>query len=127
MLSLALKEYEPRVVSHGAEVLAQFRSQKGKPVEIARWMSFYGFDVMGDLAFGKSFNMVKNGDGHYILNQLEKSRLVVGITGHIPWLFILFMNLPILSIPHRQKWVKWCVSQTLERKKVGRSSFVYTL
>ena len=39
-------------------------STVGKPMNIAKWFNFYSFDVMGDLAFGKSYKMLKSGEEH---------------------------------------------------------------
>ena len=117
---VALKEYEPRVASHCAELLGQLIafSQNGtNPVEITRWLNFYSFDVMGDLAFGKSFNMVRDGDAHFILNQLDMLKPFVGAMTCVPWMFILIQNMPIAKT-ERANWINWCREQVEERKKV---------
>lgn len=116
----ALKEYEPRVASHCAELLTQLitSSQNGtNPIEITRWFNYYSFDVMGDLAFGKSFNMVRDGDAHFVLTQLEAMKPIAGSLTCVPWTFILLHNLPVVR-GKRAEWVNWCKGQVEERKKV---------
>jgi hypothetical protein len=34
--------------------------------------NFFGYDVMGDLAFGKSFAMLDSGDEHYAVKLLNE-------------------------------------------------------
>lgn len=36
-------------------------SSSGKSVDITEWLKFFAFDVIGDLAFGKSFGMLEKG------------------------------------------------------------------
>ncbi|KAL1954913.1 hypothetical protein VTO42DRAFT_451 [Malbranchea cinnamomea] len=116
----ALKEYEPRVVSHCAELLSQFSAlaAKGEPVEIPRWVDYFSFDVMGDLVFGKSFNLVRDGGGHFIFRHMESLKPLVGSMTCVPWLFILLQNMPIAR-NKRAEWKQWCALQVEERKKMG--------
>ncbi|KAK2785655.1 hypothetical protein FQN52_008343 [Onygenales sp. PD_12] len=117
----ALATYEPRVLAHCAEILSQLstRSQNGtKPVEISQWLDYFGFDVMGDLAFGKSFNMAKSGDAHYALKQMENSRTMVGALMNAPWTFNLLLSLPFVS-GVRTEWVEFCKKQLTERIQLG--------
>jgi hypothetical protein len=39
-------------------------STVGKPMNMAKWFNFYSFDATGDLAFGKSYKMLKSGVEH---------------------------------------------------------------
>lgn len=47
------------------------------------WMliftSYYSFDIMGDLAFGKSFDMMKRGEDHYFLTTTHLNMVFIGI------------------------------------------------
>jgi cytochrome P450 len=63
----ALRDYEPRVVNYTDQLLAQIQATSGRPINVTDWFNFYSFDVMGDLAFGKSFNMLKDGVKHYFV------------------------------------------------------------
>lgn len=56
--------------------------------DVSEWSSYLGFDVMGDLSFGKSFNMLEgdvpeNREAAFLLTQAAKRH---NITGPIPWL-----------------------------------------
>jgi len=64
-MATALKDYEPRVANYTNQLLARIQATSGSPTNMTDWFNFYSFDVMGDLAFGKSFNMLKDGIKHY--------------------------------------------------------------
>jgi tryprostatin B 6-hydroxylase len=40
----------------------QINAFSGKPLNASLWLNFYSFDVMGDLAFGQSFDMLRSGE-----------------------------------------------------------------
>lgn len=56
---VALRAYEGRVRSFTDQLISLLDSNTGKAVNAARWFNFYSFDIMGDMAFGQSFDMMK--------------------------------------------------------------------
>lgn len=58
----ALREYEHRVTGFTDDLTSQLNARSGEPVNASRWMNYYAFDMMGDMAFGKSFDMLKTGE-----------------------------------------------------------------
>jgi hypothetical protein len=58
----ALRAYEHRVTGFTDDLISQLNSHSGEPVNASRWMNYYAFDMMGDMAFGKSFDMLKTGE-----------------------------------------------------------------
>lgn len=75
---------------------------------------------MGDLAFGKSFNMLKNGVNHYFMTALHADMLTIGILGRLTWIFPFFKLIPGLSSEHKNFW-KWLGIQVDSRRVVSRS------
>ncbi|KAF4338666.1 pisatin demethylase cytochrome P450 [Fusarium beomiforme] len=61
------------------------------------WFNFYGFDVMGDLAFGKSFDMLKTGTTHPFMELVHAHVALVGSLSHLAWIFPLLKRIPILN------------------------------
>ncbi|EDN08321.1 predicted protein [Histoplasma mississippiense (nom. inval.)] len=94
----ALTTYEPKILGHCADLINQLiaRSRNGKPIEIGPWMNYFGFDVIGDVAFSKPFDMVKDGKAAQILETFEMSRPIAGSLVCVPWTFILLKRLPVL-------------------------------
>ncbi|PYH91424.1 cytochrome p450 monooxygenase [Aspergillus ellipticus CBS 707.79] len=112
----ALRDYEPRVAHYTDQLLAHLEETKGKPINMSDWFSFYSFDVMGDLAFGKSFDMLQTGVKHYFMNSLHADMTNVGVLGHLPWIFPIFKVTPGLNYEHKRFW-EWVDKQVEERKK----------
>jgi len=58
----ALREYEHRVTGFTDGLISQLNAHAGESLNASRWMNYYSFDMMGDMAFGKSFDMLKTGE-----------------------------------------------------------------
>jgi cytochrome P450 len=52
---------------------------------------------MGDLAYGKSFDMLKSGQGHWAIDLLAAGQKGIGQFGGIPWFFVIVTRIPILA------------------------------
>ncbi|KAJ4049002.1 hypothetical protein NW753_008000 [Fusarium oxysporum] len=110
---LAVRDYEPRVEKYTRLLISQLQKRCGKPVDIAEWCNFYGFDVMGDLAFGKSFNMLNDGVRHYYMDLTQASTLWGTQIARSSWLYLLIKSIPILNyqIANFLKWLRTHVDQ----------------
>lgn len=93
-------------------------------MNVAEWFNFYSFDVMGDLAFGKSFNMLRDGVKHYFMKALHADMTITGYIGHITWILPLVKITPIVNSDHLKFWA-WCGQQVLERMKVTATCLLY--
>lgn len=114
----ALRDYAPRV-SHYTELLIQaIQSELGNPMDIARWFNYYSFDVMGDLSFGKSFDMLVDGKDAYILKQLHADMKNIGLFSHLTWLFPFFKRIPVLNTDYLKFW-NWVDERVEERIQVS--------
>lgn len=69
---------------------------------------------MGDLAFGKSFNMLKSGQKHWAIKLLNDGQRGIGIFGGVGWLFIIIAQIPIITRGFR-KFIKFCEDMMDER------------
>lgn len=98
----ALRTYDSRVTGYSDELANQLGSFSGKPVNVSDWFMYYGFDVMGDLAFGKSFDMLKQGEHHPAIKIMHDSVKPVGVVGHASWIINLLKAIPGMADPiHR--------------------------
>ncbi|KAF5632076.1 cytochrome p450 [Fusarium sp. NRRL 52700] len=104
----AMRDYEPRIEKYTGLLMNQLQQRCGKPVDITDWCGFYGFDVMGDLAFGKSFNMLNDGVKHYYMELTQMSTLWGSPIGRASWLYLLVKDIPILNrqIVQFLKWLR---------------------
>lgn len=112
----ALRDYEPRVIRHANNLLEHLARTEGHPVNVSDWFNFFSFDVMGDLAWGKSFNMLRDGIKHYFMVVLHADMTNIGLFSHMLWLFPIFKATPILNAEHRRFW-DWLKVQVSERRQ----------
>lgn len=113
----ALRDYEPRVTKYTTQLLDRLNEMQGTTINASDWLNFYSFDVMGDLAFGKSFNMLRDGVNHYFLSSLHGSMKMVGALAHISWVIPILKLIPAVNSEDRQFWA-WISGQVEERSKV---------
>jgi tryprostatin B 6-hydroxylase len=59
---LALREYEGRVRGFTDQLISQLNEHSGESMNASRWFNYFSFDMMGEMAFGKSFDMLKTGE-----------------------------------------------------------------
>ncbi|TPX18354.1 uncharacterized protein E0L32_011729 [Thyridium curvatum] len=114
--SKALRDYEPRVINHAEDLFKQIAKMEGQPINVTDWFNFYSFDVMGDLAFGKSFHMLRDGIKHYFMTALHGFMIGVGLFSHLLWLFPIFKKTPVLNAEDKKFWY-WVLDQVEERKR----------
>lgn len=91
-------------------------------MDVSRWFNYYSFDVMGDLSFGKSFDMLVDGKDAYILKQLHADMKNVGLFSHLTWLFPFFKRIPVLNTDYLKFW-NWVDKRVEERIQVSHIPF----
>ncbi|KAG8672181.1 hypothetical protein FPOAC1_005443 [Fusarium poae] len=104
----ALRDYEPRVVRYTKQLTDQIEKTKGTPLNIAAWINFYTFDIVGDLAFGTSFNYLVKGVKDKFLTESHQSQVLMGYFRQCTWFFEVFKETPFLnnSWLSFQSWLK---------------------
>lgn len=86
-------------------------------MDIAQWLNYFSFDVMGDLSFGKGFNMLEEGKDQHFLIQLRENMKVIGLGSYLVWFFPFFKNIPGLNAKYLKN-VSWLAEQVDQRIKV---------
>jgi cytochrome P450 len=113
-----LRDYEPRVIRYTKQLTDKIEQTKGKPLNIAAWINFYTFDIVGDLAFGTSFNYLDNGVKDKFLTESHESQALMGYFRQSTWLFMLFKDTPFLN----NSWLSfqaWLKQKVETRRKVS--------
>ena len=73
-----------------ADRLEQLIAQgEGQPIIANQYFQWFGFDMMGQLAFSKDFNMLRNTQWHSAIKVLHDGLAVLGPLTPVPWLMIL--------------------------------------
>ncbi|KAK7424018.1 hypothetical protein QQX98_000628 [Neonectria punicea] len=114
----SLRNYEPRVAQYTNILLDQIQAREGKSMDITLWCHFYGFDVMGDLAFGRSFDMLQGGIQHYYMKLMHSNMILTTSFGRYPWAFLLVQHVPILNLTYKRfiEWLKEEVNDRMEEE-----------
>lgn len=90
----ALRQYQDRVAGHVDSFSANIRERLGSTRNATELFYFFGFDVMGDTAFGKDFNMLKSNVEHPIVKIMRSGIYVIGRLTPLPWLVTILSSLP---------------------------------
>ncbi|KAL3496570.1 cytochrome P450 [Aspergillus germanicus] len=112
----ALRGYELRVERYNKALLRQIEGLDGKPTNIAKWFECWSFDIMGDLAFGQSFNMLESPDGHWAINLLKEGQAGGGLSIPAWGARLLFAFPPIAREYFR--FQGFCADQIEKRLKI---------
>lgn len=116
-MPLALPDYEGRIIRYTADLIDQGLTRSGRPVNASKWSDYYSFDVMGHLAFGKSFDMLKDGQTHLPIKLLESGLLPLRLLTPIPWMIPVMTNAPILGSQYRRLF-DWCADQVEKPRRM---------
>lgn len=115
---IALRDYEQRVSRYSAQLLSVIAENIGQPTDMARWFNYYSFDVIGDLTFGKSFDMLITGKDAYMLKSLHSDMQTIVPFVHSIWILPLFKKIPILNHSYIT-YFRWLREQIENRIKVN--------
>ncbi|KAL4868857.1 hypothetical protein BDV12DRAFT_208924 [Aspergillus spectabilis] len=110
----ALRGYEVRIERYNTAFLRQIESFNGNPINIAKWFECWSFDIMGDLAFGQSFNMLESPEGHHWAITLLKEAQAGGGLSIPSWAARLLFAFPPVSREYF-KFVHFCAAQIEKR------------
>ncbi|KAI0450353.1 cytochrome P450 [Xylaria acuta] len=110
-----LGAYEKRMESYRALLIQAIEKSGSHPMDMAKWFNLYSFDVMGDLAFGTSFQMLETSKEHHAIKLLNSG--LEGLSYKLPmWFFRIMVSIPSLT---RDWWgfIEYCISQLENRMK----------
>ncbi|KAH6663130.1 cytochrome P450 [Halenospora varia] len=135
--SKALREQEPLVQGNVALLIKRLTEQMGQDktaiVDMNEWINWATFDLIGDLAFGETFDCLKDGGYHPWVALICGSVKAVSILGSIkqwPWIDrvwqLVIGGFWIRAIRHFHKLVIEKVDRRLSRT-TGRNDFLTSI
>lgn len=119
----AMKVYEARVAEYAETLVARIAdlANEDKPVNVSDWFYWFTFDVMGEFAFARSFNMLCDEKWHPAVRLLRKAMSLLGPFSPVPWLAqIAFYVTPWMFVV--RDWLsmmEWCKQRMGERIQVS--------
>ncbi|KAF2725012.1 putative cytochrome P450 [Polychaeton citri CBS 116435] len=109
----ALRGYEERVQVYNDKLIQRIEASNGRPIQANKWLNLFSFDVMGDLGFGKSFEMLDKGETHWAIKLLGAGMDPLGL--QIPqWLFRTILAIPGAAGEYFT-FIDFCNKQLAER------------
>lgn len=113
----ALRDYHDRIVKYGEQLEYQILATKGNPINACDWFYWFGFDIMGDLALGRSFDMLTNASWHGAIATMREGMDMLGVFTPVPWLCRLGFSIPGAATGWK-RMVSWCEQRMKERLEV---------
>ena len=112
----ALRGYEARIRKYRDVFFAQIDAADGQPLDAKRWFKYLSFDVMGDMAFGSGFDMLKNQEEHWAIRVQDDGVRPIGYMLP-PWLFRTVAAIPGAATDFFRQ-IAYCKDRVLERRQV---------
>ncbi|KAI0528278.1 cytochrome P450 [Xylaria bambusicola] len=115
-----LRDYEERMIQYRARLIKVLEESAGQSLDMTRWFANYSFDVMGELAFGRSFDMLETSVEHETIKLLTAGSAALG--SKLPmWFFRIMIGIPGAA----SSWwsfLEYCIAQLdnrIQRKGEG--------
>lgn len=114
----ALQAYDDRIIKYGRQLEVHLAKRAGQALQANDWFFWFSFDVMGDLALGRSFNMLVDEKFHHAIAMMRDFMWLLGPFSPTPWLCRLGFAAPGVARGWT-KWLIWCEQRMSERIAVG--------
>ncbi|KAJ7231273.1 cytochrome P450 [Mycena haematopus] len=86
MTSNCIREYELLVAKRATQLVSRLRDQTSA-VDIVHWLELFAYDLMGDLAFGGGFEMLRDGrDVDGVGERIRGYMKAANLSGQLPWI-----------------------------------------
>ncbi|UZJ56314.1 hypothetical protein CBS101457_005634 [Exobasidium rhododendri] len=91
----AIKGYEENIIKNTNLLIEQIsKRERNGPIDVGQWCCWYGFDVMGELGFGRGFDMLKSAETAQVIHLLEQGVVMIMATGNVPYIMALLRDFP---------------------------------
>ncbi|EJF67274.1 high nitrogen upregulated cytochrome P450 monooxygenase 2 [Dichomitus squalens] len=123
----SLKDLEPFVAARAEQLVSRLAASQSQnpsskpPTNLAKWFSWFAYDLMSDMAFGGGSEMLLNGDEGSVWSLLEVGLVNSDTFGHLPWMADYIRTFPGLGAKMKEMR-SFCIQRTLERVKLGNTS-----
>lgn len=117
----SVKEYEPFVQRRALQLAGELekRSVLGS-IDLTDWFNFFAFDIMGDMALGGGFELMRDGgDNQGIWTILHTGLEKMAILQHMPWLSRILFQFSF-GTESATRMTEFCQEQA--RKRADRGS-----
>ncbi|KAF1809510.1 cytochrome P450 [Eremomyces bilateralis CBS 781.70] len=113
----SLRGYDSRIIHYADQLVDQIAERSGQVVNASKWLGYFAFDFMGDLAFGRSFNALATGKSHFYIDMVRDSPRILGVTGAAGWIVHVIIKLIPKSMNPQGRLLLYSDKCVEERKK----------
>ncbi|KAF7360564.1 hypothetical protein MVEN_00787500 [Mycena venus] len=128
MTSAAIREYESLIAKRTSQLVSRLREHE--TVDLVCWFDLFALDLMGDLAFGGGFEMLRDGRDVDGVGELIRVFLTAAdISGHLPWIVNTLHLFPQVGriIQEFNDFGQGLAIQRMEKTAVDRKDLWYHL
>lgn len=128
-MKTSLSDFAPQIEKYTDQLLTRLRREEGKPVPLLEYVTYYAYDVMAALAFGKPMGFIEGQSSDIaesILNTFTTSLDAMGFMYHMPWFMNALGVLTSVAGPMKE-WKDWSVNQMKARMAVCSRSCVFVI
>jgi cytochrome P450 len=124
----AMREYEPRVMSHidklSGIVFPERAGEWSKPRNMATWCDYLSFDMMADIIFGAHYNLLADERFRYVPAMIEKSNVRVAAMVQFPDLSWLRLDRYMFrsAIVARNRFLKFVLRLNRDRTELSKGN-----
>ncbi|EOD49280.1 putative cytochrome p450 protein [Neofusicoccum parvum UCRNP2] len=90
----AIAKYDENIQGAAKELVDLLLDSKGKPVDITEYMSWFAYDVMGLVGFGRDFGQLRTRGGDSAVQGLREQMKFLAFMKHIPWVINVALYIP---------------------------------
>lgn len=115
-----MNDYYPRILSLVRELSRCIGTFGSDPVDIDQVMSWYSWDVMGEVLFGEDFNLTKSRVTHPGIKHRDRALALAGPLGDAIWIALLGFQLlpPVGRVNDWRRMIQFCEDHMVSRLKV---------
>lgn len=119
----ALRGYEQRLRLYRSRLMSHLAESNGEGVNVTKWFNLFSFDFMGDMAFGRSFDMLEMSQDHWVIKLLDDALKPLGYA-FPAWFFQVLTAVPGIT---RDWWrfIDFCAERMDARLNVRIVALLY--
>lgn len=95
----SIRNYEDIIRKQALKLLDRLTEERYHSFELGRWLGYFTFDFIVDMAFGSGSYMLDTGDDQGLSDTMEHAAFQIEIVSHVPWLATFFRDLPFGAKP----------------------------
>lgn len=109
-----MRNYRGRINRYTDLLDDYIASHTDQPISANDVFYWFTFDIMGDLAYGKSFGMLSEHKWHYAISWMNEFMSLLGPISPVPWLARFLFHVPG-AIPKWHRFMNWCQRRLKDR------------